>query len=382
MNASLTNTPLRVLHIASGDLWAGAEVQIFTLLSQLHGHEHVEVHAALLNEGELARRLRNQGIPVTVYDETRLSGVTIFQRLRRLMRNIRPDVIHTHRQKENVLGAFACLLSVRVPCVRTSHGAPEHMHRGWGSLHKRLFAATDVFCGKHLQQRIVAVSSDLAAILRRTFESEKIVVIENGVDTAALESIAPSADFRIADPGATHIGIVGRLVPVKRVDIFLDTAATLLAQAPERKWRFHVIGDGSLRAQLQHRAAQLGISANVVFHGHRSDSAVCLASLDALVMCSDHEGMPMTPLEAIATGTPIVAHDIGGLADILNGGAGGVLVDNHSSQGYAKALLQLLASDQATLVALGRCRVQNRFSAQHNAEQILQMYRRLIGENA
>jgi glycosyltransferase involved in cell wall biosynthesis len=369
---------LKSLHIASGDLWAGAEVQLFTLLTQLRKGRDIEPHAAIMNEGELARRLRLQNIPVTIFDETRLSGFEIMLGLRKLMRTLKPDIVHTHRAKENVLGSVANLLAGRSRSVRTCHGAAEHAPRGLRNLHRRVFYLMDFFCGNYLQQKIIAVSTPLGRELINAF-GKRVVVVDNGVDIERLQSDARPAEFRAAAPNATHIGIVGRLEPVKRVDIFLRMARRLRDEAPERHWHFHIIGDGSQAGTLKALAAELRIQPIVTFHGHRSDSAACLAALDALVMCSDHEGMPMTPLESIAIGTPVVAHDVGGLSDILAGGAGGALNQDHAPEGYARALLALLDSDKDALLASGRARVAERFSAASNAQKIAALYRSLIG---
>jgi L-malate glycosyltransferase len=119
-------SPIEVLHIASGDRWAGAEVQLWTLVRHLNRREDTRARVVLLNEGETAERLREAGVAVDILDESRLNGLQILLGLRRLIRLHRPDVIHTHRQKENIIGSFANATTLRVPCVRTVHGAPEH----------------------------------------------------------------------------------------------------------------------------------------------------------------------------------------------------------------------------------------------------------------
>lgn len=369
---------LRALHIASGDLWAGAEVQLFTLLTHFCDGSEVAPHAALLNEGDLARRLRERNIPVTIFDERRMNGVQIACGLRRLMAGLRPDIVHTHRQKENVLGSIANLLTTRAKSVRTCHGAPEHKPAGIAALHKQLFYALDLMCGRLLQQGIIAVSAPLAQDLAAHFAPASITVIGNGIDVDAVRAAVSPVDFRNSAPDAIHVGIVGRLEAVKRVDLFLETCVRLVRAAPDKTWRFHVIGDGSLRAQLQRHAATLGIQAAVTFHGHRFDSAACLAALDVLVMCSDHEGMPMTPLEAIAVGTPVVAHAVGGLRELLSGAAGGILVDDHAPAGYASAVLALLQSDQNALLEQGIARVRSEYSAAVNATKVADLYRNLV----
>jgi glycosyltransferase involved in cell wall biosynthesis len=329
-----------------------------------------------MNDGELARKLRAAGVPVTIFDESRNGAFAIFQGLRRHFVRLRPDVIHTHRQKENVLGSMANSLSIRVPSVRTSHGSPEHRPKGLNNLHKLAFYAADHLCGTLLQSKIIAVSRPLADELSQHYSSKKINVVENGVDASTLQSTAPAADI-LAEHDQRNIGFVGRLQPVKRVDLFLRMAHSLLQQEPNLQWRFHVIGDGPLRTSLESSAKQLGVADRVRFHGHRSDSTSCLAALDALVMCSDHEGMPMTPLEAICVGTPVVGHAVGGLNDLLAGQTGGLLVQDHSPAGYADAVLKLFQMDRVPLIRRGRERVEQRFSANHNAAQVAAIYRDL-----
>ena len=372
-------TPIKCLHVASGDLWAGAEVQLFTLLTQLARGSRVLPHAVLLNDGELARRLRAANVPTTIFDESKLGGSQVFFQLKRHIRELRPHIVHTHRQKENVLGAIATSLTRHTISTRTSHGAPEHLAASAADIRKRAFRKLDQWCGKYLQRSIIAVSRALAQELATRFDSRRIVVIENGVDLEMLEAHRGVADFKAARPEATHVGIVGRLEPVKRVDIFLDMCATLRERAPEKSWQFHVIGAGSLLATLQQQATRLGLGPAVTFHGHRSDSYACLASLDALVMCSDHEGMPMTPLESVALGTPVVGHAVGGLNDILSDDAGGLLTTHHNPAGYAQRVLDLLGGDRSRIIAAGRARIRARFSAQSNAERIVDHYMSLLG---
>lgn len=366
--------PLKALHIASGDLWAGAEVQLFTLLTALQKTSDVAPHAVLMNEGELARRLRERNIPVTVFDESKHNGLQIIAKLRRYLVTLNPDVIHTHRIKENILGNIANLLARRVPSVRTVHGAQEHPAKGLRQLHKRLLYWLDEATGRYLQQRIIAVSKGLHAPLSRQFGSDKVVVIENGIDIDAVRAAVSPVDFRMSAPDAFHVGIVGRLQPVKRVDLFLETAARLIQIKPETQWQFHVIGDGPLRKNLEHQAATLGLEKYVIFHGHRSDIASCLAGLNTLVMCSDHEGMPMTLLETIAVGTPVVGHATGGILELLKDNCGGVLVTEHNATGYATGLLQLAAMPRKVMADAGMTRLTAQYSATANATAIRELY--------
>jgi len=356
--SSSPKTPFTVLHVASGDRWAGAEVQLHTLLTHLNTRDNLKVRAVLLNEGEAAVRLRASGIPVDILDESQIGSPRIFLGLRQLLRRYRPQVIHTHRQKENVLVSLANATTLYAPCVRTVHGAPEHVPP-WSQPHKRLFRWADLFVGRYLQKRIIAVTRDLGSQLRDFFPATKVTVIENGVDVEAISAQAKvTADFRLAQPQHQHIGIVGRLDPVKRVDIFLGMAAELLKRNLLLPLAFHIFGEGPLRTQLGELVQRHQLNDAVTFHGHRQDIHTCIASLDVLIMCSDHEGMPMAVLEALALGTPVIANRVGGLIDALGNGSAGVLLEDRNETSYADAVQNprgrcskstILASNRVTI---------------------------------
>lgn len=370
--------PLSVVHIASGDLWAGAEVQLYTLLCQLRTLEGVNPSAILLNRGELQERLEHAGIAVTVLPESSMSPLALYRGIHGHLARQRPDLVHTHRIKENVLGGLAAW-RLGIPSLRTVHGASEHRPQGLRQLHKQVQYRLDEWVGKRLQYRLIAVTEELRGKLALTYPPQKLVTIENGLDINSVRTAAqPPAPIREPAPDAWHVGIVGRLEPVKRVDLLLDTAAALANDG--QAWQFHILGDGGLRPRLEAQA--LGLN-NVHFHGHRRDIPACLAALDALVMCSDHEGLPMTLLEALAVGIPVVAHDVGGLHLVLQGEAGGLLVGDHNPAGYAGALqsLRALSSEaRQALVTRGQARLQQHYTAQANAQRVTDLYRACVGE--
>jgi len=370
---------VRALHIISGDLWAGAEVQAFTLLKALRDRG-MDVAAAVFNEGALARRLREAGIEVSVISEREHSPVSLLLKLRRLIAEWKPDVVHTHRFKENVLGSIANALSENAPSLRTVHGSPEHSRKSLRHLPAAAVDRLDLLCGRHLQRLIVAVSDELAEELRRFFPPGRVIVIENGLDVPLALSQARPADFLQAEPDALHIGIVGRLVPVKRHDIFLRMAAALVQRSPATRWRFHVLGSGPLLSSLLEQARSLGTAGVTTFHGHREDIVSCIASLRVLVICSDHEGLPMTLLESLAVGTSIVAHAVGGIPNVLQGLPGVRQVRQHDANTYADAILDLLrdATDHGSEL---RERVSQRFTAELNAERFCAAYRSLVGRS-
>lgn len=359
---------LRVLHIISGDLWAGAETQAYTLLTSLK--DRCELHAVLMNEGELAHRLRLAGISTQIIDERSTSGIGITRQLIAIINAVKPDLIHTHRQKENILASIANLAASilpwrRIKSVRTTHGAHEHNAKGF----KKIIIWLDRALGIYAQDAVISVSKDLTRKLSNAFPVQHIHTIENGIDSEALNKQPPAQDIRENAEDHLHIGIVGRLEPVKRVDLFIQTAHQLLSSEPQLKLKFHVVGDGKLKDDLMVLAAQLGIDGEIVFYGHRSDSTAAIAALDIVVMCSDHEGTPMTALETLALGKPLVAHNVGGLSEVL-AEYPQLLVDDHSANGYSAHLRHLFKNPIHTnLKAI--------YTSKENAERTLQLYLRV-----
>lgn len=357
--------PIKVLHIISGDLWAGAEVQAYTLLTSMP--KEYELLVILMNYGELEVRLKAAGIRTQVIDERHTNSLKIIGQLITTIRQFSPHIIHTHRQKENILGTIANLLShwpisKRARSLRTVHGAPEYSTKGL----RQLLITLDRACGKYAQDAVISVSEDLTRKLQGKFPARHIHTIHNGINVAQLKLISPAIDVRLNAEDAIHVGIIGRLEPVKRVDLFLQTAAYLIQHAPQLNFRFHVIGDGKLRHTLEQLASQLGLTNQVRFHGHRNDSQAAIAALDIVVMCSDHEGTPMTALETLALGKPLVAHKVGGLAEALRS-TPELLVDLHTPQGYGERILKQLSNPTQP-------NLPHHYTNSHNAKLTAQLY--------
>lgn len=359
--------PIRVLHIISGDLWAGAEAQAFTLLTHLKNK--VDLHVVLMNDLELASRLRESGVAVTIIPEQSTSSFQIIFKLIKAIVKLKPDIIHTHRQKENILGSLANLLALPfrfkiTHSVRTTHGAPEFSPKG----KQRIQATLDTWVAKYFQKGVIAVSNGLSSQLSPIYGPQKVFIIENGIDVDALRNHRQIADFRKTQPDAIHVGIIGRVEPVKRIDIFVEMATYILKQKTTGKpFRFHIIGDGKLSDEMKETVKKSGHDANIIFHGHRSDIPDCISSLDFIVMCSDHEGTPMTSLESLALNTPLIAHCVGGLKEVL-ADYPQLLVEEHISTAYGDRLLSLSTAPKLHV------ELNPKYHATRNAELTLQLY--------
>ena len=309
--------------IASGDLWAGAEAQIHALACALAARGDVEPSLVVFNDGELRARILAAGIRCHCLDERTLSPWRLLRGLRREMHEVRPDIVHTHRPKEHILGALAAR-SLGIPSLRTVHGMPEHLPSGLAPA-RRLARAADTWCARRLQRAVVSVSDDLAPRLRARFAGADVVTIVNGIDAARVNAQASRAAAATPplDAAAIHIGFVGRLVEVKRPILLLALLDALEATGPGdgRRYRLHVVGDGPLLPAFAAAADSRVQAGDVVLHGFQPEPGALMRQFHALVFTSDHEGLSIAALESLALGVPVVSRPVGGMCDLVRDGA-------------------------------------------------------------
>jgi glycosyltransferase involved in cell wall biosynthesis len=323
--------PLRVLHIVSGDVWGGAEAMVHDLTVAQGRRGVVEPACLLMNDGTLANALRKDGVAVTVVEESRLAFREILRRAGRLVDAWRPVVLHSHRTKEHVLAALlargARRLGTAPRAVATIHGAPE-FSRSWWDVRGRIIDSVERLALARFSA-VVAVSEDLAVRFRAAGgTSMPLVVILNGINLERVREDArhpvPGASLPVRRAGEIRLVAVGRLVPVKRFER-LCPLAELVATETGRPVTVLLAGDGPLRAALEAQPTAPCGSAQVVMLGFRTPVASVIASADALVMTSDHEGLPMVALEAAALDRPVFAFAVGGLKEIIGARVPGAL---------------------------------------------------------
>ncbi len=372
---------LRVVHVASGDLWAGAEVQLCGLAKEQRSDPEVAPFVVLLNDGAPARYLRESGVPVFIVDETRAGPLRILSELIRLLRGIRPHVVQTHREKENVVGSIAAFLA-RVPVsCRTIHGAAEEPPGPW-EFRRRLQSRVDRWCGMRLQKEIVAVSPPLAQQTADAWRVGAVACIENGIDLSGIDAVAPKALPMEGDERLLRLAFVGRLVPVKRLDIAIEVMRLLMReQVPAR---LYVFGDGPLRREMGALACNRGVGEQVRFMGFRSDVAAYLRQMHLMLVLSDHEGLPTNVLEAGALGIPVISHGVGGIPKVLGEGRFGTLCGSQDPEEYAAAVRAYVANPSPYLekAAAARARVRADYGMGRVAEQYKALYRRALRPTA
>jgi glycosyltransferase involved in cell wall biosynthesis len=370
-------TAMTITHLASGDLWAGAESQLHNMVLAMHRTGDVNIDVILLNEGLLADRLRQAGVPVTVFPESQLGALPLFARIRRHLAARRTHIVHTHRYKENVLGALAAALVPGTRSTRTLHGAPEFSARIWEPRQK-VPQLLDWLVARFIQFPIVCVSSELRDRCAQSLPSRRLRVVPNGVDFDALRRVAAQPTDALSGRREFRIGFFGRLTSVKRVDVILEVAA-LLEQRTQGQFALYIFGEGPLRSALEEQARRLKLDGSVHFMGFVAEPAAWLAKMNALLITSDHEGLPMIVLEAMGLGVPVISHAVGAIPEVLGGGALGTLIPNQDPSRYADAVIALRDSPELTRAKTARAcqHVASLYSAEHTVQQYISIYREL-----
>jgi glycosyltransferase involved in cell wall biosynthesis len=369
-----------ICHIAIGDLWAGAEVQLKVLLSKLVRRTEMNLSVILFNEGRLEKEIDALGIPVRVFPENGWGCGKIFLELVREFKKSNIRIIHTHKYKDTILAAPAAKLCGIPHVVRTVHGLREPFE-GLQAFKMNCYEAIERTVHRYCVDSIIGVSSQIERKYKAEGEVSRVTCIRNGID---LEGKSVQTDrWRTRkelgiDSGTCLIGTVGRLTPVKGIAYLLQAARILLRQGVNVK--VLVVGDGNIRLDLMTQTHDLGITQSVVFLGHREDTDALLLALDIFVLPSLSEGIPMALLEAMAACRAVVASRVGGIPEIVDDGIEGFLVEPMDVNSLAERCRLLIESPDVAkkMGEQGRKRVERDFSATAMADRVASVYKELL----
>lgn len=370
---------MRICHVAMGDLWAGAEVQLLALMTYLVRLPGFEYSVVLFNEGRLADELRKLPLSLAVIPEKQHGPLALAAGLARVFRRFRPDVVHTHKYKDSILASIVARCMGVPHVVRIVHGLPEPF-QGLRNVKMSAYMIADRFVTRRLVDKVIAVSSEIEQALGRLYGQGRLVCIHNGIDLEAVRVTTQRADKRKewgVDGKAILIGTVGRLAPVKGHAVLLEAFRILSQFHPNVVLIF--VGDGPLRVELEAEANRMGLGRTVIFSGHQEQSYDFINMMDVFVLPSLHEGIPMVLLEALALRRPVVASRVGGIPEVLAHSYSGVLVSPNNPEELATAIQSLIENPSKAVAfgSSGRSQVESEFSADLMATRTAEMYRTL-----
>ncbi|MFQ5904574.1 MAG: glycosyltransferase, partial [Candidatus Binatia bacterium] len=340
----------------------------------------LELSAILFNEGRLLDELRCLGVQTHVIPESQHHSLSLLKQLADYFRFNEVDIVHTHKYKDNVLGGLASFMR-NVPFrIRTIHGLPE-LYDGLRAFKYGVYHMVDTRVNRWLVDHILTVSFELRNQLINYFGSEKVTCVHNAISVSKMRTnrslVELRKELKIGELEFL-IGTVCRLTPVKGLAVLLKAAQTICSQRPGVK--FIIVGDGPSRDFLHGLASGYDLGNDVLFLGHRSDAHAILELMDIFVLPSLSEGIPVALLEALALARPVVATRVGGIPEVVEHGASGLLVTPGKEDELAQSCIDLMDNYAwaKSLGASGRKRVTKHFSPAVMADQVAKVYRALV----
>ena len=316
-------------------------------------------------------------------------------RLRQIIREFKPDIVHTHAAKAGAVGRLAAHHEGVPVIVHTFHGHVFHSY--FGALKTRLFLEIERYLGGKTHA-IVTLSDIQKSELAHQFKvahHDKFEVIPLGFDLSRFtenkeeKRKAFREKYNVADDEIV-VSIVGRLVPIKNHSMFLK-ALKIVSEKTTKKIRAFIIGDGEERQNVEKMATDLGLKFNnkdlkerniLTFTSWIKDVDVSNAGSDIIVLTSFNEGTPVSLIEAQASGKPIVSTRVGGIANIVKEGETALLCQSDDVDAFAAHLLVLIENDQLRheMSDRGTAHVMEHFSHIRLARDMSGLYRRLLNQ--
>ena len=325
------------------------------------------------------------------------NDILSYREIRKIIRQFKPDIVHTHAAKAGALGRLAAWHEKIPVIVHTFHGHIFHSY--FNPLKSKIFLWIERYLAKR-SSAIIAISERQKKELAFHYslcDPSKIHIIPLGFDLSRFrENVEQKRiDFRkkfFLEDDEIAIGIIGRLVPVKNHSLFISSAARILGTT-SRKVRFFIIGDGESRIPLMKEASLLGIDysyypevkkkSNLIFSSWIKDVDVCVSGLDIVALCSFNEGTPVSLIEAQAGNKPIISTNVGGIENVVKDGETALLVNNNDFNDFHKTLLKMI-EDDALRARLGKNSwefVKEKFHYTRLIREVSELYLSILQKN-
>lgn len=371
---------LLIAHIVYSFKIGGLENGMVNLINRLPRDRYRHVIIALTDaDPSFCKRIQRDDVEVIELHKPPGQGFKLFPKVFRVLRRLRPDIVHTRNLAALEMSFPAWIAGIRCR-IHGEHGRDVDDPDGSNKTQQWIRRIYQTFI-KHY----VALSKDLEAYLTDTIgiADSRVSLVCNGVDA---QRFSPSPTGRIALPESPFnapelfvFGTVGRLQAVKDQIGLLRAFALLLKSSSSERARLMIVGDGPLRADLEAIAKAEGISEQVWFVGERSDVANTMRAMNCFVLPSLAEGISNTVLEAMASGLPVIATRVGGNPELVDVKSG-KLVPPSMPQALAQAMADYLREPEQAIAAgrAGRARIEAEFSLDAMVEKYDALYQRLI----
>jgi glycosyltransferase involved in cell wall biosynthesis len=360
---------MRLVQFVNNLDMGGLERMVLDLAQCQHAEGHETAIYCLTHPGRLAADAERSGIKVHAFEKPGGPSPGIVLKIARQLRIDRPDVLHSHNHLVHHYGVVAGKLAGVPVLVNTRHGSERVMSSSpAGSFVSTIpvdrrsdliYRATLPFVDSVV---LISEATRRFYVQHRGVPASKARVILNG---AHLEKFLGSPAHPGSSPPRVRFGTAARLVPVKDHYSLLRAFATVVREIPHAE--LAIAGDGPLRQELEAFTRKLNLTERVTFVGALPDTPKFLSELDIFVLSSLSEGMPISLLEAMAAGLPIVSTRAGGVDEVAIEGKNAFLAEPADVEGLAQAMIKMAKRrDLAEMGALGRVKVKTGFRIENS----------------
>lgn len=363
---------IRVMQVSTDTNIGGAGIWLLTFL-KYYDREKIDMTVVIPKDSALAERISE--LDIRYIEADGISDCSFskegIKALKEIFLREEPDIIHTHASLSARIAARIC----KIPIVNTRH-CLEPAKKGIKRTIYRMI-------NNHLSDRVVAVSKAVYDNLCEDgIKPEKLALIYNGVEP--IREFSPAerqqARERLGLSDNMVVGIFARLEPVKNHHLFLEAAAA--AYAVDERFRFIIVGSGSLEDRLKAEAKARGLGDAVIFTGFLRDVSEMMNIADIHVLTSDFEAMSISLVEGMSIAKPCITTDSGGPREVVENGKSGIVVPVGDAVNLSAAILRL-ASDSAlrqSFAEAGRIIASEKFAPEIMAYKLLDLYTGLVGE--
>lgn len=357
------------LHIDTARTWRGGQNQVLTTIMGLRALGHRTMLVAH-SGGELRQRAA-EGLDLLPLAPKTEMDLTAAWRLSRIIKQLKPDIVHAHDPHGVAMAALALSMSTQLAKPPLVAARRVDFHLRGSSLSRWKYRQVDCFiCASEAIREMLVADGVPAA---------RAVTVHEGIDLGRVDT-APPAKLH-EDLWLPHhapiVGNVAALVPHKGQKHLIEAARLVLPQVPDA--RFVIAGEGELRPALERQIKEHHLEKHVLLAGFRPDVLSLHKALDVFVMSSVTEGLGTSLLDAMAASKPIVATNAGGIPEVVVDGETGFLVPPRDHEAMAEAIIKLLKDDalRTRMGAAGRARAQSLFSADRMVQETLRVYQRV-----
>jgi len=359
------------LHVDTARTWRGGQNQVLTTVLGLRALGHRTMLVAH-SEGELRQRAK-EGLDLLPLAPKTEMDLTAAWRLSRIIKQLKPDVVHAHDPHGVAMAALALSMSTQLAKPPLVAARRVDFHLRGNSLSRWKYRQVDCF--------ICASEAIRTMLVGDGVPGARAVTVHEGIDLERVEAAPPAKlheDFWLPHQ-APIVGNVAALVPHKGQRHLVEAARVVLPQVPDA--RFVIAGEGELRPALEKQIKDHHLEKHVLLAGFRPDVLSLHKAFDIFVMSSVTEGLGTSLLDAMACSRAIVATRTGGIPEIVDDGGSGVLVEPRDHRGMARAIVRLLKDDalRQRMGAVGRARVSDRFTVDRMVEETAAVYARVAG---